>query len=374
MPINDDICISIFGRIKDKKLEHEFAQQQFMRYKRLMSAVILALGVLYTLFLIPLFLTIPETNMLTGILVVKLISFAAFCAFAVTVFVTSSARVYRVFLTAFEFLFPLSYYCVVLQSGQFNFLIKCLDVIIIIALMFILPNNWINSTLAALFMLVSFFVVSFVVSPGLSRDVFSAGVTYLVLIFLVGCSFNLVSDISVRRNYLNRLLLRHLIDTDYLTGIASRSKFDNTLQQLFTAAKQSGSPLCVSVFDIDNFKKINDRYGHIVGDKVLIGLSALISEHLRGEEFFARWGGEEFALILPGMTLDRAVERIDKLRRKIAASSFADGISLTCSFGAVSAGGFDNTDALIDKADRLMYNAKSAGKDTVAYSETGSKQ
>jgi two-component system cell cycle response regulator len=245
---------------------------------------------------------------------------------------TKRATVYKAVLAVFEFIFPASYFYLTFQSNHFNFLLRCLDVILTITLISIIPNDWINACAAAFF---SYF-----------------------------------NDLNKRRQYLNRMLLKQLVETDYLTGVNSRVKFDEACRQLLAISNHDNTPMCMAVFDIDDFKKINDTHGHIVGDKVLISLSSLVTQNLKGEEFFARCGGEEFVLIFPSSNLEQSVDRINDLREKINAFVFTDGIYLSCSFGVVSALGIDDLDTLIDEADRLMYLAKLAGKDIVVYDQT----
>ena len=332
--------------------------------------MVIALGLLYAAFIIPQILTVDNRDAIDRIFVARIFILAAFAAFALIITITKRAVVYKAVLTAFEFAFPASYFYIVFYSNQFNFLIKCLDVILIITFIFIMPNDWINACSAALFMIISFFIFSLIVQPGLDDNQFFAGVTYISLLFLTGCFASFVVNISERRQYLSRMLLKQLVETDYLTGVNSRVKFDEVCRQLLAVSNQDNTPMCMAVFDIDDFKIINDTHGHIVGDKVLISLSLLVSQNLKGEEFFARWGGEEFVLIFPSSNLEQAVDRINDLREKINAFVFTDGIYLSCSFGVVSALGIDDIDTFFGKADRLMYLAKLAGKDIVVYDKT----
>ena len=283
---------------------------------------------------------------------------------------TKRATVYKAVLAVFEFIFPASYFYLTFQSNHFNFLLRCLDVILTITLISIIPNDWINACAAAFFLIMSFFVFVHLEQPGIDNHQFYYGVIDISLIFLTSAFFSYFNDLNKRRQYLNRMLLKQLVETDYLTGVNSRVKFDEACRQLLAISNHDNTPMCMAVFDIDDFKKINDTHGHIVGDKVLISLSSLVTQNLKGEEFFARWGGEEFVLIFPSSNLEQSVDRINDLREKINAFVFTDGIYLSCSFGVVSALGIDDLDTLIDEADRLMYLAKFAGKDIVVYDQT----
>ena len=152
---------------------------------------------------------------------------------------------------------------------------------------------------------------------------------------------------------------------DELTGVYNR----NRLKELFIYQIQNESiaqkSFAFVMMDIDNFKQVNDKYGHLVGDSVLIELSKLISENIRESDIFARWGGEEFILILSKVDEVSAERIINTLRMKIENKIFEEVNHITCSFGVTTYKEGDSLDSIILRSDKVLYKAKELGRNRV---------
>ena len=164
--------------------------------------------------------------------------------------------------------------------------------------------------------------------------------------------------------------LKQLATTDTLTGICNRRRFDEMLASEIDRAARFSSPLALILFDIDHFKRINDTFGHQAGDRVLIQLAVAVGGTIRTIDLFARWGGEEFAVLLPGSDLNAGRLLAEKLRRMLEKQPFADVGQVTCSFGVAEYAPGDNVDGLMKKVDRCLYHAKASGRNRVETSET----
>jgi diguanylate cyclase (GGDEF)-like protein len=162
-----------------------------------------------------------------------------------------------------------------------------------------------------------------------------------------------------------RRLFEKAASTDVLTGIANRLKFNSILEQQIALAKRYKDPFAVIIFDVDDFKKVNDTYGHKIGDDVLIALSKEVTKNIRESDTFARWGGEEFVLVLPQTGEKEAYMLAEKIRKKIAALTFSMPFQITCSFGVGEYKGQENSDMYMQEVDWLLYKAKHSGKDRV---------
>lgn len=156
---------------------------------------------------------------------------------------------------------------------------------------------------------------------------------------------------------------------DKLTGIYNRAKFNEILADDIQKAKDSGIQFSLVILDIDKFKNVNDTFGHLVGDKVLVTLSSIMRNSVRASDIFARWGGEEFVLILANSSLENAVKIAENLRKKIEVAHFEEANRVTCSFGVTSYVEGDTAEMLIEKADRALYKAKESGRNRVCSSE-----
>jgi diguanylate cyclase (GGDEF)-like protein len=154
---------------------------------------------------------------------------------------------------------------------------------------------------------------------------------------------------------------------DSLTGIANREKLELDMTTEIERIRRYQCELfSVIFFDIDNFKSINDKWGHIVGDAVLKRVVKTVNDTLRATDIFARWGGEEFVVMMPHTSLMSAVTVANKLCDGIAKEYIDEiGGNITCSFGVSVYSGEDNVGVLIAKADEAMYNAKKEGKNRV---------
>ncbi len=156
--------------------------------------------------------------------------------------------------------------------------------------------------------------------------------------------------------------LRRLSTTDSLTGLSNRRALDHALHHEFARARRNRSPLSLIAVDIDHFKRINDRYGHPVGDEVLIQLGQILLESVRETDTAARAGGEEFAILLPDTPLGQAKVLAERLHRKFNDTRWPVE-TVTASFGVACIGpAIDDARALLKAADRALYEAKAAGR------------
>lgn len=155
---------------------------------------------------------------------------------------------------------------------------------------------------------------------------------------------------------------------DGLTQIHNKRYLLEALDRDVMRAKRHERDLCVVMFDIDHFKGINDRYGHLAGDYVLRELARIVSERTRRDEVFARYGGEEFAIILPETSLEGAVQLSETLRSRVEKHPFSfqdESIPLTISMGAACLSAEMTGTELITQADAKLYEAKNGGRNRV---------
>jgi diguanylate cyclase (GGDEF)-like protein len=172
--------------------------------------------------------------------------------------------------------------------------------------------------------------------------------------------------------------LRHRVDrlereahTDALTGLFNYRHFTLTLQQEMERVRRSGLPLALVLCDIDHFKHFNDTHGHEVGNQMLVNVARIIDRQLRNLDTACRFGGEEFALILPGTTQSQAVQVAERVRAAVAQSAITlahgERVNATLSLGVA---GFVSADSLspnelVAKADEQLYAAKHQGRNCV---------
>lgn len=176
--------------------------------------------------------------------------------------------------------------------------------------------------------------------------------------------------IALERAYLYENV-KEMALTDALTKLANRRQFDLSLTREMSRTRNFGRSMCLIMLDIDFFKKVNDNFGHLAGDEILRQLGDLIKKHFRNTDFAARFGGEEFAVILPETGIEDAVALAESFRQKVEQTEFDTGFS--CNRITISAGvsmydqnsGFNSANDFIDAADNALYTAKQSGRNRV---------
>ncbi|GGD48998.1 ligand-binding sensor domain-containing diguanylate cyclase [Lacimicrobium alkaliphilum] len=154
---------------------------------------------------------------------------------------------------------------------------------------------------------------------------------------------------------------------DPLTGLANRRSFDNYLKQLSHNPTQY-TGYFLAIIDIDNFKLVNDRWSHDVGDRAIHAVASVIAHNCREGDHAARWGGEEFSLVMPGVDVHKASEICERIRQQIQAADYSHlgfGLTLTVSIGLSGSVALDDYRRLLIEADKALYHAKSSGRNSV---------
>jgi len=178
------------------------------------------------------------------------------------------------------------------------------------------------------------------------------------------------SDITVRKHMEERLredkeVFEHEASVDALTGIYNRRRFECFFDSYAEKYHHMDTKFSLILFDVDNFKNINDTYGHLVGDSVLVELARLVSGNIRSSDVFARWGGEEFVVLAVHTDAEKAVALADNIRQKIEQYEFSYVKNITASFGVAGFTDADSTHSLMAKVDEALYRAKNSGKNRV---------
>ena len=174
---------------------------------------------------------------------------------------------------------------------------------------------------------------------------------------------------SVTELYDEKRVLEAEVEYDSLTGLMKKKYFDKRIGGLIEANRS----FALVVTDIDNFKAVNDTYGHTVGDKVLQAFASLLEESLREGDMVARWGGEEFLFALSDADIKTVLSRVETIREKIASYPFETVGSLTASFGVAQNEEGDDIDILLHRADKALYEAKNSGRNKVVFKKKEKK-
>lgn len=189
---------------------------------------------------------------------------------------------------------------------------------------------------------------------------------FYVLIFIIIFRALIISYFEAYKFLQDSNLKLELLSTvDPLTGAYNRRYFIEIFKNKTQKAVRRKEDIALAVLDIDFFKKVNDSFGHHVGDMVLTDLTKLIKKHLREHDVFARWGGEEFVILLPNCDAEHAFETAERLRMSIASHLFDEAGHQTCSFGVTQFFADDSLTTALARADAALYQAKSTGRNKV---------
>ncbi|GAA0659173.1 diguanylate cyclase [Rheinheimera tangshanensis] len=164
--------------------------------------------------------------------------------------------------------------------------------------------------------------------------------------------------------------LAEMMTKDSLTGLLQHARVKERLDHELQRSERTGEPLSVVMLDIDHFKKVNDNYGHLIGDQVISSVANLLKQQLRKTDIIGRYGGEEFLLILPDCNQQQAFALVEQLRQSFASLPFSfDYHNFHCTFsaGISQAKATDDTDQLIDQADKALYSSKHAGRNQTQF-------
>ena len=199
--------------------------------------------------------------------------------------------------------------------------------------------------------------VTFIADAGVSQSIiFLSSFAHLILV-----TIGFVLMVKERADDKNRRMAM----TDPLTGCWNRLRIEECAQLEMERQRRYGAPVSILMIDIDFFKTVNDRYGHVTGDRLLREFSLMVRGCLRAADQFGRWGGEEFVVLLPSSDARAAAVIAERIRRVIASTTFADELRVTASFGYAEYRSDESLVRWIGRADAALYLAKNAGRNRV---------
>ncbi|MCK9338010.1 MAG: GGDEF domain-containing protein [Arcobacteraceae bacterium] len=189
---------------------------------------------------------------------------------------------------------------------------------------------------------------------------------FMYAIFIIK-SF-LVAQVELKNKFLSKEKeIEKIAFVDTLTGASSRLKFNIILEDMIHVGKRFNKKFSLVMLDIDHFKSFNDKYGHDIGDFILQEVSKNIKFMIRETDTFARWGGEEFMIILPYTEIDQAIVFTKKVQNAINSMEFTNLPSVSCSFGVVEYIEDDDKENIIKRVDKMLYLAKNSGRNCIKF-------
>jgi len=357
--------INFIGEFKDNTEEKEFFEQDMRRAATNIKIIMLILGILNTVFIIPDYLLISNKNSFVLIAVGRIIFLSLVVLLFYRIKYMKKYRVLVYWITSYELFYVILFIFVFFQYEKPDYLIQAFGVMIIIIGIFMVINRLINMIAISVIIIASFNIMALYYIDGLKFSEFSAGLVYLIIVLILCVIIAFKDNYYKRINYITNKKLIELSNTDTLTGIYNRAKQNEELDRCINYSNRYNTDLSVVIIDFDDFKKVNDNYGHLTGDKLIIDFVKIVKNIIRKTDIFARWGGEEFVLILPNTDIDKAIEISERIRETVENNEFEKISKFTCSFGVAQLSGNDDSYSILNKADLMLYNAKNAGKNIV---------
>ena len=230
--------------------------------------------------------------------------------------------------------------------------------------LFTIPNRWVTSVLSSLSLSIAFFVLTPFTIPNMRFGTKIILAVYLLFQLLMLALLFFKSNIQKRMNYLQRQQLELLAKTDILTKAFNRAACDTSICQMCTSHQK----FSLIMVDIDNFKQINDTYGHLTGDEVIVKTAEVISASVGPDDIVARWGGDEFIIVLPYTSLDRGAKIAGQIKEHLLAITYCNASKkATASFGVTEFTEGDDLSSIMRRVDQLLYRAKQKGKNEIAF-------
>lgn len=355
--------ITIFGEFKDKALELNFINYEMNRYAKNIRHIIQVFGLIFMLFIISDYLEITNTKDLFSIFVIR--SLFLLISIIISLTVIRINFKYITFIVLLYELVAITAFIIIINQYESITVLSYFSVIVITLAIYIIPNKIIYSILVTVLLNIIFFIFSHRHILGLNQFILYKLIAYEVITFIFCYSGTYLTNYYKRKQFADSLELERLSSIDFLTGIYNRAKFNEKLNQWIDYCNRYNAPLSLVIFDIDNFKMINDNCGHQIGDCVLKDLTVTIKKIIRITDIFARWGGEEFVLLLPNTNKEQALELTERIRKSIQKSKFTNANSITCSFGLATLTEKENAESFLKRADKLLYSAKNRGKNII---------
>ena len=359
--------VSIFkGEFVNYQVERDFMNHDIIRSKRFLMPLLLCFAILYFLFIIPDYINLGHSIRFYAVLfnralVVTLI--------VILYFKLKKAKRYDFFyrwIGIYEIIIFASFLFTLFAYESPNILIQTFGIMLIIICLFLVPGRWITTLLICLAFILIFHNISRAFVESIDVGESYASLVFLLIVLAISGAASLRTHYHKRVQYNQEKKLLKMSRTDPLTGCYNRLILNKEFEALYDFKDHYDA--AVILFDLDDFKKVNDVHGHLNGDKVLIEMVRLFMPFMNDDNIMVRWGGEEFLVYLKGSSLKEAANFAKALKQTLAGHLFDIGVKITCSFGVAASTECKDLQELLNKVDTRMYHAKALGKNRIVSS------
>ncbi len=357
--------ISYEGEFADKSLEKDFLKGESEATLKYIRPMMLILGIVFCLFLIPDYYQLSISSRFQAILIIRVSFLLLIISLYLKLMHHSFYHYFNLWFPIYKCIAGLSFLAIFYLYEKPNFYIQSFGVIALILAYFVLAGRWLYDLLISVLLGFGFVLIAYIRFDHIQTTELAAISTYILLVTSMIGFFSYRINYHKRMQHLTNLELVKASETDAQTGAYVRGKFNEETEKWINLASRYEHDLSVVIFDIDDFKKINDNNGHLTGDQALIEISDIVKNTVRQSDLFARWGGDEFAILLPYTKKEQAYEVAERIRVLIESHSFNMVGTVTCSFGVADYQKGDDSNSFLSRADNKLYESKKTGKNQV---------
>ncbi len=355
--------VNKIAEFKDSGLEKQYFEDEMRKSMRYLRIIILVFGIVYAAISIYEYSYNEDKLVFLRSTVSRLVVLGVAVVFFLTVKKIKSPKRISIFISAFELVAFLAYIYLLAQQQAQGFMEQVGAIIILIMAIALIPNRWVYLMVVSCMIAVCYLLASPTYIRDIDPYIYAEAVIYMAITVTVSGISQYRLNYYKRQRYFEAQQLKRLSVTDRLTGLNNRNMIDDVLSRYC----RIGEPFALILFDIDDFKNINDTFGHLEGDKVLQDVTHVVTRNIRANDLFARWGGEEFLILTPDHGEMRAYDFAERIRRQIESQVYGSGgISLTCSFGVTEYRSGESPVDMMRRVDNLLYESKRAGKNRVS--------
>ena len=273
-----------------------------------------------------------------------------------------SFSAFSAFVTSLEAVAVVLFFSVLMLYESPDFMIQSLGLLLTILVIFTVPNRSEYMLTLSLAAAAVFFFFCFLKLQDISIREYIASAVFTTLSIVLCAAKTIGTDRYASAEFLKRERLEQASTRDFLTNAATRERLEEEARRWMNFCRRQSLPLCLVFVDVDDLKRINDQHGHTTGDIALKEVAKIMQSQLRNSDTIARWGGDEFVILLPNVTLQNAVLLLDRVKNAVCQMRLMGNVSVSCSFGVVQMGLESTYAELLAEADAMMYRAKQSGK------------
>lgn len=272
---------------------------------------------------------------------------------------------FSLFVSALESIAIILFFSVLLLYDSPDFMIQSMGVLLTILAIFIVPNRSEYMMGLSLLTAAGFFLYYHFDQQNIELRQYIAAAVYTGLVIVLCAVKAIGSDRYACARFLKGERLEQASTRDFLTNAATRERLEEEARRWMNFCRRQSLPLCLVFVDVDDLKRINDQHGHTMGDIALKEVARIMQTQLRNSDTIARWGGDEFVILLPNVTLQNAVLLLDRVKSAVGQIRLENIVSVSCSFGVVQMKQESTYAQMLAEADAMMYRAKQNGKGNI---------